>query len=181
MDKGETQPGEDLPDLWMSEAELAEFLAYPRFAAVGSLRKSGAPLVVPVGYSWDGTSLMFSTARGRGLERRLKADSRACVTISNTTYPVAYVLMEGDALAMDDPGYEITLRTMRRYMTPGSPTQTMDDLDVDTFGRNYVAGGRTLFRLEPTRLVAYDAEKRGGAREVERLAAFGASEMLRQD
>ena len=170
----------ELPDLWMRDAEMTEFLEHPKFAAIASLRKTGTPLCVPVGFIWDGTGLMFSTACGRGLERRLRRDPRACATIYNHSYPVAYVLMEGDALAVADPDYEISLRIMRRYMTPGSPTQTMDDLDVESFARNYISNGRTLFRLEPTRLVSYDSSKRGGAREVERLAAYGASEKLRK-
>jgi hypothetical protein len=144
----------------MTAEELDEFLnGRPRFGSIASLRKTGSPIVDGIGFEWDGEFAYFSVRDTRALRKRLDRDQRVCLHVMNTEYPVRWVRLEGVAEPIADPGYERTLRIMRKYMTAESDSQELDDFQVDEFAKAYVEFGRTLYRLRLTRLHSHDANK----------------------
>ena len=48
----------------MTPEEVDAFLAVPRFAAVSTLRKSGAPIIAVLGFEWDGEAINLSWLAG---------------------------------------------------------------------------------------------------------------------
>jgi PPOX class probable F420-dependent enzyme len=138
----------------MTPDELTAFLAETRFVTVATLRSTGAPLVVPVGFVYENGSMYFTIKSGRGMITRLRRDNRMSALVANEEFPTVYVIFEGRGEFVDDPGHEISRRINRRYMTrvPG--------LDLDAFERNWLEGGRQVVRLTPERITSWDTRKK---------------------
>lgn len=162
------------PDLSMSPEEVTAFFQeIPRYAVVGSLRRSGSPINTAAGFHWDGQSMFFSMRNTRTLVLRLRRDPRVALFVMNTSFPIVWVSMEGTVEVVDDPDYKMALGIMRRYLDPGSESNTMADLDLDEYERNYVVAGRTLYKVTPHAVFSEDTRKlsraeheRGGSGDV---------------
>ena len=154
----------------MTADELDSFMNERWFASVASLRQDGSPVIVYVGYEWDGTSVYFSVRSTRLLVKRLKRDPRASFAITNIGYPPRFVSMQGTAEVIDDPGFARTRSIQLRYMDADSPVMNDDELDQDAFWQVYTKVGRTMFKFTPHTIVSEDAGKddyaRGGGGEV---------------
>ena len=144
----------------MSVLEVGAFFAEtPRYVMISSLRRDGSPIVTAAGFEWDGTCVYFSMLNSRALIKRLRRDPRVGLLVANTSYPTAWVSLEGRADIIDDPGYATALRIMMRYMNPSEDSQGLKDIRLAEFAQNYVARGRTLFRVIPEKIVSRDARK----------------------
>lgn len=141
------------------EEVLAFFAERPRFATVITLRRDGAPIGDGVSFEWDGEVLHFSVRSHRPMVHRLTRDPRACLHVMNADYPVRWVRLEGLAEVVEDPGYERSLRIMRRYMHPSSPVQTVPGFDLAAFEREYTGAGRTVYRVKPHTVQSADTRK----------------------
>jgi hypothetical protein len=131
----------------MTPGEVMAFFAErPRYATVITLRRDGAPIGDGVSVEWDGDALYFSVRSHRPIVRRLARDARTCVHVMNAEYPVRWVRMEGSAESVEDPGYERSLRMMRRYMAPESPLQTLPGFDLAAFEADYTAAAHRGLR-----------------------------------
>jgi PPOX class probable F420-dependent enzyme len=154
----------------MTPEEITEFLAEPWFAGVASLRQDGSPLIVYIGYEWDGEDVYFSVRSTRLLVKRLGRDPRACFSVTNLGYPPKFVTMQGTVEVIEDPGYERTKRIAKRYIDAESPVMHDDELDLEAFWHVYTKVGRTMFRLRPHTIVTEHAGKgdygAGGGGEV---------------
>ena len=75
----------------MSPDEVFRFLEERRFATVSTLRKTGAPLNIVLGYEWDGSSMFLSMRSTRAIVKRLERDPRVCITVHSNEYPPKYV------------------------------------------------------------------------------------------
>lgn len=165
-------PDEDLklarPEYSMTDAELLEFVnEAPRYASIATLRKDGSPIVDGVGIEWDGECVYVSIRNTRALRQRLSKDPRACFHIMNSAYPVKWVRFEGVVEVIEDPGYERTIRIMRRYMDKSSEAQELDNFDVDEYANAYTSRGRTMYRLRPHRIHSHDANKQAAVFDLE--------------
>jgi PPOX class probable F420-dependent enzyme len=157
----------------MTGEELDQFLAEPRFASMTTLRKDGSPLAVVLGYAWNGEELFFSLRATRMMVKRLARDSRICINVFNNEYPPKYVIIEGRAEIVDDPGFTRTRQAALRYMDASSSAQTVSDIDLDTFFEAYVGVGRIAYAVRPERIISEDAAKWG---DHARMAGAGVSD-----
>jgi nitroimidazol reductase NimA-like FMN-containing flavoprotein (pyridoxamine 5'-phosphate oxidase superfamily) len=131
----------DMGNLTMTRAEIDEYLNEGgRWAAVASLRKSGAPFVMPMGYYYDGEYLYFSSTPRRSLVQRLRRDPRICVCVFDHEAIHGYVIVQADAQEIDDPGDRYSLAMHHRYPKPGIP----DDEEHD---RIWLSETRVVFRV----------------------------------
>ena len=142
----------DLGATTMTVDEIDAYLrADGRFAAVATLRKDGSPFVIPLGYYYDGTYLFFSTTPHRGLTHRLRRDGRVSVSIFDHEAIHGYVLVNGVAEEIDDPGNVLSLKMHHRYPKPG--------LEPDEHDRIWLSATRVVFRLSTAGAVGMDQRK----------------------
>ena len=150
------EPGE------MTREELSEFLMDgPRFAAVASLRRDGSPVVVPLGFWYDGTYIYLTIAPTRGGVARMRRDPRVSLSVFNDRFPVRYVTFQGLAEEISDGGHEINLRIHRRYPKAHA-------VDAEAYERAWLSTGKVVFRIRVGRYHSLDLTK------VADLAADGA-------
>jgi hypothetical protein len=141
-------------DIEMNEEEIGAFLAEDRFASVTTLRTTGSPLTIPLGFIYDDGSMYFSVKRGRGLITRLRRDPRMCALVDNEQFPTIAVIFEGNGEFVDDADDERSRRINRRYMS------SVPGLDVEAFLRNWLEGGRQVIQLTPNRITSWDSRKK---------------------
>jgi PPOX class probable F420-dependent enzyme len=144
----------------MNRDELNAFLEERRFASVSTLRKDGSPIGVVLGYEWDGESMFLSVRSTRIIAKRLARDPRICITVFNNEYPPKYVIIEGVAEVIDDPGFVRTKRKALRYLAPDSPAMTLEKkLDLDEYWKGYLEVGRVAYLVKPQKLMSEDGAK----------------------
>jgi nitroimidazol reductase NimA-like FMN-containing flavoprotein (pyridoxamine 5'-phosphate oxidase superfamily) len=137
-------------------AWVDDFLQSPRYAAFGSIRKSGEPFVVPLGFLWDGEALFLTIRSGRGSLHRLRRNPRICVAVSSREVPPTWVILEGTVEEAHENNYEISSSIMERYKS------RVEGLDLDAFRATWLNTGRTLFRMTVERGSAARGEWPGG-------------------
>lgn len=151
----------DLGSTTMSHEEIDTYLRMDgRFAAVASLRRDGRPFVIPMGYYYDGAAVYFSTTDRRGLARRLRRDPRVSVAVFDHEPIHGYVLVNGSAEEVGDPGDELSLRMHHRYPKPG--------LDSAEHDRMWLSVPRVVFRV--TVESAFGMDQRKAANDISALA-----------
>jgi nitroimidazol reductase NimA-like FMN-containing flavoprotein (pyridoxamine 5'-phosphate oxidase superfamily) len=141
----------------MSGAEVTAFLqdyryptdtASPPYVAISTVRKSGRPFVVPFGYLFDGEQFFLTINNARSLNHRLRRDPRIALGVFSTSLPEQTVVATGVAERIgDDPDVSRAIfeRQMRAYPW----------LDFDSYLSNWLAAGRTTYRLRPQSLVGW--------------------------
>jgi PPOX class probable F420-dependent enzyme len=137
----------------MTVDEIDAYLrADGRFAAIATLRKDGSPFVIPMGYYYDGDHLYFSTTPGRSLTYRLRHDPRISVSVFDHEPIHGYVLVNGIAEEIDDPGDVISLKMHHRYPKPGLENSSEHD-------RIWLSSGRVVFRISTGDAFGMDQRK----------------------
>src|SRR3954453_21997538 len=90
--------------LAMTGEELDRFLADTDVVMLGSLRRDGAPFVVPVGFDWDGESFFGTFGLDHAGLHRLRRDPRVSLCVGSVpAFPTKFVVVEGLAHELDDP------------------------------------------------------------------------------
>jgi PPOX class probable F420-dependent enzyme len=147
----------DLGETMMSDQEIDAYLREDgRFAAVASLRKDGSPFVVPMGYYYDGQYLYFSTTIRRGLNHRLRRDGRVSVSVFDHDAIHGYVLVNGVAEEVDDPGDVLSLKMHHRYPKPGLENSSEHD-------RIWLSSRRVVYRISTKDAFGMDQRKASGS------------------
>jgi PPOX class probable F420-dependent enzyme len=147
----------DLGETTMSADEIDAYLREDgRFAAVATLRKDGSPFVIPLGYYYDGSHLYFSTTPTRGLTRRVRRDGRVSVSVFDHEAIHGYVLVNGVAEEVDDPGDALSLKMHHRYPKPGLENSLEHD-------RIWLSAHRVVFRVSTEAAFGMDQRKASGS------------------
>jgi PPOX class probable F420-dependent enzyme len=87
------------------------------FAHVATVGADGAPQVTPVWCEFDGTHIVFNTARGRVKERRLRRNPRVALTAADPDNPYRYVQVQGRVAEMTENGADAHIDTMAKKYT----------------------------------------------------------------
>jgi hypothetical protein len=99
----------------MTREELHRFLADTDVVMLASLRKDGAPFVVPVGFDFDGESFFVTVALDHGARYRLRRDPRVSLAAgSHPAFPTKFVVVEGVAEEQPDPDHAMSRRILFR-------------------------------------------------------------------
>lgn len=145
----------------MTPEDIDSYLtADGRFAAVATLRRDGSPLVIPMGYYYDGSFLYISTTETRGLTKRLRHDPRISVVVFDHEPIHGYVLVAGVAEEIADPGDVLSLRMHHKYPKPG--------VDAAEHDRIWLSVPRVVFRLSARG--AFGMDQRKAATDLHALA-----------
>ena len=147
----------DLGETTMSAEEIDTYLREDgRFAAVATIRKDGSPFVIPMGYYYDGYFLYFSTTARRGLNHRLHRDGRVSVSVFDHEAIHGYVLINGVAEEVHDPGDTLSLKMHHRYPKPGLENSAEHD-------RIWLSVKRVVYRISTADAFGMDQRKATGS------------------
>ena len=105
----------------MNKAEMERFLKGPNIAKIATVRKNGAPSVVPVWYYWDGKACYVVGRKKAAWVKDIKKEPRVTVLIDDSTPPYPKVIMEGKAKVVGselDDWIDIGRQMVKKYFGP---------------------------------------------------------------
>lgn len=131
----------------MTTDEYKDFLTRgTRTAKLATVRKDGRPHVVPIWFVLDGDDLIFTTARTSVKGQAILRDGRVSLCVDDEEPPYAFVLVEGTAMATEDP--EDLLRWATRIAA-----RYVGEEQAEAFGKRNAVEGELLVRATPTKVV----------------------------
>jgi PPOX class probable F420-dependent enzyme len=84
------------------------------FAYVGTVGADGAPQVTPVWCEFDGSHIVFNTARGRVKDKNLRRNPRVTLTAADPDNPYRYVQVRGRVAEITEQGADQHIDKMAR-------------------------------------------------------------------
>lgn len=99
-----------------SEEELKFFAPETKaFAYLALVLSDGTPQVSPIWFDWDGTHIVFNTARGRVKDKILHKHPVVSMTITADD-PYSYLLIKGRVVQeTEEGGYEMICALNQKY------------------------------------------------------------------
>ena len=117
---------------------------------LASLRRDGAPFVVPVGFDFDGESFFVTIALDHGALHRLRRDPRVSLAAgSHPAFPTKFVVVEGVAEEQPDPDHAVSRRILFRKSEEMFARLAVDR---EQFFAQWISVGRVVFRIRVTQL-----------------------------
>ena len=115
---------------------------------LASLRRDGAPFVVPVGFDFDGESFFVTIALDHGALHRLRRDPRVSLAAgSHPAFPTKFVVVEGVAEEQPDPDHAVSRRILFRKSEEMFARLAVDR---EQFFAQWISVGRVVFRIRVT-------------------------------
>ena len=106
----------------MSDAERDRFLGEPRYGVLTYLRDDGSPVGVPVWFEWTGSAVRMFTSEASPKMKRLEADPRASMVVSNhLDEHEAWVAFDGVVAIRETGGIELAEKLAPRYWDLSDP------------------------------------------------------------
>ena len=113
----------------------------PAYAHLATLMPSGQPQVTPVWCDYDGTHVIFNSAKGRQKERNVRRDPRVAMSILDPQNPYRYLEVRGRVVEITEKGADEHIdRLAKKY------------LGVDKYPRRQPGEVRLIFKIEPQRV-----------------------------
>jgi nitroimidazol reductase NimA-like FMN-containing flavoprotein (pyridoxamine 5'-phosphate oxidase superfamily) len=154
-----TADGERYGGSAMTSAELDAFLDDADVLMLASLRRDGSPIVVPVGFDWDGTCFYVTIALDHAGVSRLRRDGRVSLAVnSHPSFPTKFVVVQGNAEEMSDPEGELSKRVLFRK---SAELFAGMGIDRERYFREWFSVGRVAFRIDVTSIASFDGTKAG--------------------
>jgi nitroimidazol reductase NimA-like FMN-containing flavoprotein (pyridoxamine 5'-phosphate oxidase superfamily) len=150
-------PDERYGSFAMTPPELEAFLAEADVIMLASLRRDGAPLVVPVGFDWDGESFYVTIALDHAGVSRLRRDARVSLAVSShPAFPTKFVVVEGRAEEVPDPDGAVSRRILFRK---SADMFARLGIDRERYFEEWISVGRVAFRISVDSLTTFDGTK----------------------
>lgn len=115
---------------------------------VGTLRRDGAPHIVPVWYRYDGDRVHIWTEEARAWVKNLQRDNRVAFSVQEDRPPFGAVVMQGRAEVMTSASEEVAaeiLRITRRYIP---------EPEVEGYIQGW-AHLHTVVRIKPEKIISW--------------------------
>lgn len=110
------------------------------FGQLGTLMPSGWPQVTPVWVDYDGTYVIFNSARGRQKDRNVRRDPRVAITVVDPDNPYRYLEVRGRVAEITEQGADAHIdRLAKKY------------LGVDTYPYRKSDEVRVMYKVKPER------------------------------
>jgi PPOX class probable F420-dependent enzyme len=101
-----------VPEKW-----LDLFTSKVAFAHLGTIMPDGMAQITPVWFDYDGTHIVFNTARGRTKDRNMQRDPRVTLAISDPDNPYRYVQVFGRVVDMTEHDGDVVIdRLAKKYL-----------------------------------------------------------------
>jgi len=117
-----------------------------RTGKLATVRADGRPHIVPVWFTLDGETLVFTTGKKTVKAANIRRDPRVTLCVDDETPPYAYIQVEGTAELIDDPAALLRCATHvgGRYMGAAR---------AEEFGRRNAVPSEALVRITPTKII----------------------------
>ena len=104
----------------------------PAFAHVATLNADGSPQVTPVWIDFDGTNVLFNTAKGRVKPKNMARDARVALSIADPDNPYRHVAIQGHVVNMTETGGDAHIDKMaKKYLGKDSyPFRTPGEVRI---------------------------------------------------
>ncbi len=98
------------------------------FGNLATLMPDGHPQVTPVWVDYDGTYVLFNSARGRQKDRNVRRDPRVAVAVQDPDNPYRYLEIRGRVVEITEEGADAHIDKLAKkylgldkypYRTPG--------------------------------------------------------------
>ena len=111
------------------------------FAHLGTLMPDGRPQVTPVWCEFDGTFVLFNTARGRQKDRNIRRDPRVSLSVMDPDNAYRYLEIRGRVVEITEKGADEHIdKLAKKY------------LGVDKYPRRQPGEVRLIVKVLPERV-----------------------------
>jgi PPOX class probable F420-dependent enzyme len=87
------------------------------FAHLATVGRNGVPQVTPVWCDFDGTHILFNTARGRVKHRKLQENPRVALSVQDPDNAYRYVQVQGRVAEMTEQGADAHIDALaKKYL-----------------------------------------------------------------
>jgi PPOX class probable F420-dependent enzyme len=87
------------------------------FGNLGTLMPDGSPQVTPVWIDYDGSHVIFNSAKGRQKDRNVRRDPRVAVTVFDPDNPYRYLEVRGRVVEITEKGADAHIDLMaKKYL-----------------------------------------------------------------
>ena len=107
--------GHERPTAALAEARLDRFLAKEPVVWLSTVRPDGAPHLVPIWFTWDGTSLLVFSKPGAQKVRNLRANPVAMLALGEPEDDFDVALAEARVELFDGPATELPDAHLAKY------------------------------------------------------------------
>ena len=108
------------------------------FCYVATVGKDGSPQVTPVWCEFDGTHIVFNTARGRVKDSNLTRNPKITLAVSDPDNPYRYVQVKGRVAEITEDGADPHIDKMaKKYM------------GVESYPGRTPSEKRVIYRIRP--------------------------------
>ncbi|MFI9822714.1 PPOX class F420-dependent oxidoreductase [Streptomyces sp. NPDC052013] len=132
----------------MTDEEWREFVSHgTRTGKLCTVRADGSPHVAPIWFVLDGDELVFTTGERTVKGRNLARDGRVALCVDDDRPPFAFVVLNGRAHLVDDPG-EL------RHWAARIGARYMGEDRAEEFGARNAVPGELLVRVTVDRVLS---------------------------
>jgi PPOX class probable F420-dependent enzyme len=108
------------------------------FASLATLMSNGQPQVTPVWCDFDGTHVLFNSARGRQKDRNIRRDPRVAMALVDPDNPYRYVEVRGRVVEITEQGADAHIdKLAKKY------------LGVDSYPYRQAGEVRVIYKVLP--------------------------------
>jgi PPOX class probable F420-dependent enzyme len=108
------------------------------FGNLGTVMPDGSPQVTPVWVDYDGSHVIFNSARGRQKDRNVRRDPRVSITVVDPDNPYRYLEIRGHVVEVTEQGADAHIdRLAKKY------------LGVDTYPYRKDSEVRVIYKVHP--------------------------------
>jgi PPOX class probable F420-dependent enzyme len=128
-----------------TEEQRTFLLQGTRTGKLATVRRDGRAHVVPIWFTLDGDTIVFTTGERSVKMNNLRRSARVCICVDDETPPYAYIMVEGTASWYTDPQalLQWATRIGGRYM---------GEARAEEYGRRNGVPGELFVRVTPTRI-----------------------------
>jgi PPOX class probable F420-dependent enzyme len=108
------------------------------FASLGTLMPNGSPQVTPVWVDFDGTHVIFNSAKGRQKDRNVRRDPRVSLAVIDPENPYRYIEIRGSVVEITEEGADAHINKMSKKY-----------LDLDKYPYARPGEVRVIYKIKP--------------------------------
>jgi PPOX class probable F420-dependent enzyme len=114
------------------------------FAHLATLMPDGSPQVNPVWVDYDGSHVVFNTARGRWKDKNLQRDARVAIEVQDPDNPYRYLQVRGKVTDITEQGADAHIDKMAKKY-----------LEKDKYPFGQPGEVRVIFKITPESVDAH--------------------------